>query len=202
MLTTKLDIKTAARLRAQAQTHLAGPGALGSTHASSTKAMQVLHDLAACPGTAADALALLHELQVHQVELDLQFEELRNSSTEMEVALIRRAQLFDAAPVAYWVVDASAHLIESNAAGIQCLGTKKVALLGLPVDPFLTPPSRLALRALLEQVQQEDAVLSGTLEVRALGQSNTTLMGVSVRRDPAGAGYLLMLYPLLESAAA
>jgi hypothetical protein len=37
----------------------------------------VLHALASSPQTAADALTLLHELQVHQVELDLQAQELQ-----------------------------------------------------------------------------------------------------------------------------
>ena len=87
-----------------------------------TAAYGVLHELASSPTTAADALALLHELQVHQVELDLQAEELRASRMELEAALRRQIQLYDAAPVGHATIDPSCTLLELNLTGAAMLG--------------------------------------------------------------------------------
>jgi len=77
-----------AKLRLRAASRL--PGAAGAKGAAggATDALAVLHELASSPATAADALALLHELQVHQIELQLQDEELRRSRAELESALL------------------------------------------------------------------------------------------------------------------
>ena len=50
------------------------------------------------PRTAADTQRLLHELQVHQVELELQNEELRQAREAGEAALARYTALYDGAP--------------------------------------------------------------------------------------------------------
>jgi len=79
-------------LRARAAAQLTGSaGSLGSS-VGAANALAVLHTLASSPDTAADALALLHELQVHQIELDMQAQELRESRAELESALRRQIE--------------------------------------------------------------------------------------------------------------
>ena len=51
------------------------------------------------PRSAHETQRLLHELQVHQVELKLQNEELRNSRAQVEAAVSRYADIYDFAPV-------------------------------------------------------------------------------------------------------
>lgn len=113
-------------------------------------AMRVLFDLASSPTTAHDALALLHELQVHQVELDLQNEELLNARSESETAWMRQVQWFDASPSAQLMLDNSGRLMECNARALQCLKQSLPQVLGkrlsnwvdtadhLPVQNWLT----------------------------------------------------------------
>ena len=48
-----------------------------------TEALTLLHGLASTPQTASDALKLLHELQVHQVELDLQHEQAEQECRQL-----------------------------------------------------------------------------------------------------------------------
>ena len=55
--------------------------------------------------TAADAERLLQELEVHQIELELQNAELRESRDELEAALDRYTDLYDFAPVSYFSID-------------------------------------------------------------------------------------------------
>ena len=90
--------------------------------ASASDALAVLHELASSPETAADALALLHELQVHQVELDLQAEELRESRAELESALRRQIELYERAPVGCFTIDRGTVVHELNLTGADLLG--------------------------------------------------------------------------------
>ena len=191
-----------AKLRELAQSRLARPLGLDDSHTSATAALRVLHELASSPDTAADALALLHELQVHQVELDLQTEELRDARIELETALARQQQLYDAAPVAYLVLDAQAQMLELNATGVQLLGGTRERLHGQGFERFLVPASRTTLQGLLARARQENSTQAASLVLQLQGQPSHTV-AASVCRDPAGSGYLLVLglLPLAQPAA-
>ena len=90
---------------------------------------------------SADAIALLHELEVHQIELEMQNEELRASKLELEESRRGYFELFDLAPVAYLTVDASARVQEVNQAAAILLGTTKYSLLQKSLLPFIAPDS-------------------------------------------------------------
>lgn len=95
-------------LRERAHTRLqANDAPTAGVAKNASDALRVLFDLASSPATAHDALALLHELQVHQVELDLQNEELQSSRAELEAAWTRQTQLHHASPSAQLVLDSS-----------------------------------------------------------------------------------------------
>ena len=49
----------------------------------------------------AEMHRLIHELSVHQIELEMQQEELMQSRDEMEAGLERYTELYDFAPVGY-----------------------------------------------------------------------------------------------------
>ena len=53
------------------------------------------------PFAAADSTRLLHELQVHQIELELQNDELHKARDELETLAARYTELYDFAPVGY-----------------------------------------------------------------------------------------------------
>ena len=125
------------------------PGRLSNA----SEALSVLHELASSPSTAGDALALLHELQVHQVEVDLQNEELRHSRAELEVALRHQATLFDLAPVGMLVVDGQSLLQKVNQVGSRWLGRDAPALHGLNMTRLLSPASVDAWNAMLARAR-------------------------------------------------
>lgn len=183
-------------LRERAQSSLAYPAAPGGTYGSAMAALRVLHELASSSATSVDALALLHELQVHQVELDLQAEELRNTRAELEAALACQMQRYDAAPVACLGLDFQARILELNATAVQLLGSTREALCGQRLDSFLPPASNLVLHDLLAYAQQDGSRPSGALAV--LGPDGTTLhtMSASVSVDPTGSGYFLVISPI------
>jgi PAS domain S-box-containing protein len=74
------------------------------------------------PPTEADARALVHELQVHQIELEMQNEELHRARAQAQEALEKYHDLFDFAPVGYFLWDQDGKILEVNLAGAAMLG--------------------------------------------------------------------------------
>jgi PAS domain S-box-containing protein len=89
------------------------------------------------PRTEADMRRLLHELQVHQVELEMQNEELRRAREELELSRDKYAELYDFAPLGYFVFDAAGVIREVNLAGTQLLGIERQLLANKPFSGFI-----------------------------------------------------------------
>jgi len=107
---------------------------------------------AATPRTAADTQRLVHELQVHQVELELQNEELRQARADLEASLERVTALYDFAPVGYASLDRAGTIRQVNFAGAALLGVERLAALGTPLNRRLPPETRPAFQAFLATV--------------------------------------------------
>ena len=86
---------------------------------------------------AASPEGLLHELQVHQVELELQNEELRRTQGELELAHARYVALYDFAPVGYFSLDERGCLTSINLMGAAMLGGEPARLAGRPFSRFV-----------------------------------------------------------------
>jgi PAS domain S-box-containing protein len=74
------------------------------------------------PLDGPELLRLVHELQVHQVELELQNDELQRARAAEHDAITKYAELFDRAPVAYAVISREGHLQHANIAAAQLFG--------------------------------------------------------------------------------
>lgn len=180
-------------LRSRATTRLTGHTHPQGIPASASAALGVLHELASSPATAADALALLHELQVHQVELELQAEELRNSRAELETALGRQIQLYDHAPAGCCTIARNTVLQELNLRAANWLGADREQLLGQRLDSFLTPADGQLLHAMLERISAGSQAQEGVLHWMAPGApaGSASAVQASVSADPAGPHFLL-----------
>ncbi len=191
-------IKTApgsANLRQQAAKKLGIGSPKAGQQASQTEALAVLHQMASSPDTASDALALLHELQVHQVELELQQEELERSRLELELALMRQAELFDRAPVGYMTIDASTVLYELNLAGARLLGAACEELLGRRLADWLAPASGNVLQALLGRTHLGGLPQSCALQLMPMEGLIRTVQAVADRDTAPGRFLLVLLDP-------
>jgi hypothetical protein len=147
------------RERAQTRLHTNHVPAAGVAK-NASDALRVLFDLASSPATAHDALALLHELQVHQVELDLQNEEMQSSRTELEAAWTRQNQLHNASPSAQLVLDSSGCLVACNAQALQCFAQSWAELLGKPMDAWIDPMDRPRVHEWRAKAQQSASPIS------------------------------------------
>jgi len=80
---------------------------------------------------------LIHELHVHQIELEMQNEELREARDEMESALEKYTDLYDFAPVGYLTLDRDGVIKAVNLRGADLLGVERSRLLGRRYRAFL-----------------------------------------------------------------
>ncbi|MGC4001596.1 MAG: ATP-binding protein [Anaeromyxobacter sp.] len=100
-------------------------------------------------GSGEDLHRLLHELQVHQVELELQNEELVGSRTEIEELLRRYTELFDHAPIGYLHVDAVGRITRANFSAARLLDAPRGLLVGRSVASFVAERDQRRLQAFL-----------------------------------------------------
>jgi PAS domain S-box-containing protein len=115
-------------------------------------ALSVLHNLAGSPESAGDALKLLHELQVHQVELAMQHEQMEQSRAEVAESLERYIERFDFAPVGYLTVEPDGRIVEGNLAAAELFDHDRADLPGRSLESLVAPDSRGALRAVLNRL--------------------------------------------------
>lgn len=119
----------------------------------SVDVLELLYKLASDPDRATDALKLLHELQVYQVELDLQVNQLESNGQENAEELLHYQGLFDFAPVGYLVLGYDGRIIKSNALASKLLGVESDELGGQSTDSFLAAESRSAFTCLLKSLR-------------------------------------------------
>ncbi len=112
-----------------------------------------------------DMQRLVHELQVHQIELEMQNEELRVSRAEVEALLKRYTDLYDFAPVGYLTLGRDGMIRQINLSGAHLLGLERGRLLERRLGLFVGEPDREGLNAFLDKAfaGQGDFTLDLTL---------------------------------------
>ena len=86
-----------------------------------------------------DSRTLLEDLRVHQIELEMQNEELRRAQDSLEAARARYFDLYDLAPVGYLTLAQQGLIREVNLAAATLLGGPRSAVLGRPLSRFVHP---------------------------------------------------------------
>ena len=96
-----------------------------------TAAVSRENDKALTPDTTR---LMLHELHVHQIELEMQNEELRRTQVAVETARMRYFDLYDLAPVGYCSVSDRGLILQANLAAATLLGVSRAALANRPIS--------------------------------------------------------------------
>ena len=112
------------------------------------RAEDILRDKSAWAPQEVEALSpaaarlTLHELRVHQIELEMQNEELRQSQAELEAARARYFDLYDLAPIGYVTLDEKGVVSEANIPASTLLGMARNELVRQPFFRFILTDDR------------------------------------------------------------
>lgn len=123
------------------------------------------------PKSDAETQRLLHELQVHQIELEMQNEELLSSRAEVEAVLERYTDLYDFAPVGYFTVARDGAIAGANLTGALLLGLERARLLrNHEFGAFVSEADRSVFRAFLAKVFSTQTKQTCQLELMGKGR--------------------------------
>jgi len=135
--------------------------------------------------TKADAQRILHELQVHQVELELQNEELRQSQAEVDAALEKYTDLYDFAPVGYYTLEDDGTIQLANLTGASLVGIERSQLMGRRFGLLVHSRHRPVFNSFLKRVFACENRLAADFELFREGQPTQTV-NIEAQRLPSG----------------
>lgn len=130
-------------------------------------------EVATATQRAHDNERLLHELRVHQIELEMQNEDLRNARAQVEAALARYTELYDFSPLAYFTLDRIGTILQTNLAGAKLLGLERTRLTQGRLGAFLAPHDLPGLNDFLRQVFDARPAESRPMPARELRLAGT-----------------------------
>ena len=105
---------------------------------------------------------LLHELQVHQIEREMQNEELRRAQGELEASRARFFDMYDLAPVGYLTIGEQGLIREANLTAAALFGAARGALVGQPLSRFILPKIRTSTTATVSGSRSWARCIPGT----------------------------------------
>lgn len=104
-----------------------------------------------------DALKLVHELQVHQIELEMQNEELILAKEKAEFVEQRYTELYDFAPSGYLTLSKEGVILELNFAAARMLGKERSYLVKTTFSKFISADTRTAFNLFFQKVFESEA---------------------------------------------
>lgn len=123
---------------------------------------------------------VLHELQVHQVELEMQNAELLETRDRLEVLLEQYTDLYDFAPVGYFTLNTEGVINRVNLTGARLVGIERARLTGSAFAPLLATGMRPKFKAFLQQVFASQPKQSGELTLLH------RIVSIEAQRSPDG----------------
>lgn len=135
-------------------------------------------------GSGADMLKLIHELEVHQIELELQNEELREARLAVETSY---NELYDFAPVGYFTLDASGLIVQVNLTGAGMAGRPRSEVVKQRLRKFVAAGTRDRFDAFMARVFHQQGTQSCMVTLLKAG-TTTTPLEVYLEATPADSG--------------
>jgi PAS domain-containing protein len=109
------------------------------------------------PVLESDTKKLLHELQVHQIELEMQNEELQEANETAEKALKKYTMLYDFAPMGYFTLNSDGSICDLNFTGADLLGEKRFTLVNSNFKLFISKESQKSFNDFFSKIYSDNA---------------------------------------------
>ncbi len=123
-----------------------------------------------------DIEQLIHELQVHQIELEMQNEELRRAQSQLVEAHDKYLDLYDFAPVGYFTLDKNAVVMEANLTGANLLVVDRRSLINSSFTRFIAPDFQDSF--FFHRRQVSETATKQTCELKLLKNDGTEFYGL------------------------
>ena len=113
--------------------------------------------------SAPDLTRVIEELRIHQVELEIQNQDLREAQQQLEISREEYRVLYDSAPVGYFTLDPAGTILAANLTGAAQLGVERPALLNQNLTLYVAHADRdkfyLHLRRLMTSLAPQTSEL-------------------------------------------
>ena len=129
----------------------------------------------------ADAQRTMQELQIHQIELELQNEELKLTKAEVDAGLEKYTELYEFAPVGYFTFASNGTILQVNLTGTSMVGMQRSTLLGQRFGMLLESKDRRSFSDFLARVFADDARQSGDFVLQRHDQP-ALIVNIAARR--------------------
>ena len=149
-------------------------------------------------GEEADWRRLLQELRLHQIELEIQNEALREAHLQAESALALSLRLYEHAPVAYVTLGRDGAILQINRAGLTLLGMTALPARPVRLEAIATDQSRPEIVRVLDKILAGETVSGLKVSLRASDGSPGKVVILEGLPDPQGSGGLVALIDISE----
>ncbi|MDD2197685.1 MAG: PAS domain S-box protein [Bacteroidales bacterium] len=141
------------------------------------KLLETMQHKEALAEEEANLKKLVHELQVHQIELEMQNEELRLAYETAEEALKKYTLLFDLSPMGYFTLNPDGTITELNFTAAEILGDRRFSLIDSNFKLFVSEESRTVFNNFFKKIYTSNAKESCKI---LLGYNSKPLVSVYV----------------------
>ena len=153
------------------------------------RAIQKLLTSTVGDGDDSECLRLLHELQIHQIELEAQNESLRTADIEMNAALQSYMELYNFSPTPYLMIGQDSRIQHANYAAVKLFGRVSFELYKLRFGAFVNYSDLPLFNAFLDEAYATS--INQSCEIKLL--INDTLLSVLLRTSINQQGTSLLL---------
>jgi PAS domain S-box-containing protein len=141
-------------------------------------------DVAAMP--VKDVQQLVHELQVHQIELEMQNDELRRTQVELEVARDRYVDLYDFSPAGHLTLDTHGKIMEANLRAGTLLEVNRKELIGQPLSRFVATEDEVTFLRHSQEVLKTGTRQTCEVHIRKKGGASFSVHfeSLAIQKEP------------------
>ncbi len=149
-----------------------------------------------------DVRALCHELEVHQIELEMQNEELKRMQMELAASQEEYQDLYEFAPIGYLTLEGSGKILKANLAAAALLGTERAHLANNLFQAYLAEGSVSEFKAFCSRVMNSYLKQTTELRLRDTGSNAQAYSWVLVKgraaRDDINHGFRMAVIDISE----
>ena len=167
---------------------------------SKAEAMALKKPVSKLDITMKKAKTLMHELEVHQIELEMQNQELRETQHHLEDARDRYTDLFDFAPIGYLVLDEKGVIENINLTACTMMGTERSLIKGKPFSAYMSGRESGKLFLKLREAYESEVLKPFDVQIKRNANSTFTALvhGTVTRNETGAALYRISMQDITE----